>query len=35
MKEICYILDFAPNRALSQIAEYSSKLNPENADPEA
>lgn len=34
MKEICYILDFAPNRALSQIAEYSSKLNPENSDPE-
>ncbi len=29
MKKICYIFDFASNRALSQIADYSSKLNPE------
>lgn len=34
LKEICYILDFAPNRALTQISEYSGKLNPEIYDPE-
>ena len=34
LKYVCYILDFAPNRALSQIAEYSSKLNPDSQDPE-
>ena len=27
MKEFCYIFDFAPNRALRQIADYSVKLN--------
>ncbi len=26
IKEVCYVLDFAPNRALRQIAEYSEKL---------
>jgi hypothetical protein len=34
LKEVCYIFDFAPNRALSQIAEYSSELNVEERDPE-
>lgn len=34
MKEVCYVFDFAPNRALSQIAEYSSQLNVEEKDPE-
>ncbi|MFC1780321.1 GIY-YIG nuclease family protein [Patescibacteria group bacterium] len=34
LKEICYVFDFAPNRALSQIAEYSSQLNVEEKDPE-
>lgn len=34
LKETCYIFDFAPNRALSQIAEYSSQLNIEEKDPE-
>jgi hypothetical protein len=27
IKEECYVFDFAPNRALSQIAEYASRLN--------
>jgi hypothetical protein len=27
MKEVCYVLDFAPNRALRQIAHYSEELN--------
>ncbi|MBE2895409.1 restriction endonuclease [Pasteurellaceae bacterium HPA106] len=31
LKEKCYVFDFAPNRALSQIAEYSNSL---NADPD-
>lgn len=34
LKETCYVFDFAPNRALSQIAEYSSQLNVEEKDPE-
>lgn len=28
LKEFCYIFDFAPNRALKQLSDYSSKLNP-------
>lgn len=36
IKEECYVFDFAPNRALSQIAEYASRLNVnENTSPEA
>ena len=27
VKDICYVLDFAPNRALRQVSEYSNKLN--------
>jgi len=34
LKRECYIFDFAPNRALSQVADYSSKLNVEEQDPE-
>lgn len=34
LKNECYIFDFAPNRALSQIADYSSKLNVKENDPE-
>ncbi len=34
LKKECYIFDFAPNRALSQVADYSSKLNVKEDDPE-
>ncbi|MDP8268324.1 MAG: GIY-YIG nuclease family protein [Candidatus Tenebribacter davisii] len=34
MKEECYVFDFAPNRALSQIAEYSCRLNLSETNPE-
>lgn len=34
LKEICFVFDFAPNRALSQIADYSSNLNVDEKDPE-
>ena len=34
IKKECYVFDFAPNRALSQIAEYSSRLNVDEPDPE-
>lgn len=36
LKKECYIFDFAPNRALRQIADYSCSLNPEEGkSPEA
>lgn len=35
LKEECYVFDFAPDRALRQIAEYSTRLNVEEANPEA
>ena len=34
MKEECYVFDFAPNRALSQVAEYSCRLNVNEENPE-
>ena len=34
LKKECYIFDFAPNRALRLITEYSCKLSLEDADPE-
>ena len=34
MKEECYVLDFAPNRALRQIADYSCRLNVGDTNPE-
>ena len=34
LKRECYVFDFAPNRALSQVAEYSSNLNIKEKDPE-
>jgi len=34
IKEKCYVLDFAPDRALRQIADYSCSLNVEEANPE-
>ncbi len=34
LKEECYIFDFAPNRALSQIADYSCRLNVNESNPE-
>jgi len=34
IKEECYIFDFAPTRALRQIAEYSSRLNVNGGNPE-
>ncbi|MDW8466859.1 MAG: restriction endonuclease, partial [Chloroherpetonaceae bacterium] len=34
LKEECYVFDFAPNRALRQIAEYAYRLNPSESDPE-
>ena len=34
MKEECYVFDFAPNRALRQVADYSCRLNVEEENPE-
>ena len=34
IKQECYVLDFAPNRALRQIAEYSCRLNVDESNPE-
>ncbi|MFR9591807.1 MAG: GIY-YIG nuclease family protein [Rikenellaceae bacterium] len=34
MKEECYVFDFAPDRALRQIADYSCRLNVEESNPE-
>lgn len=34
VKQECYVFDFAPNRALRQIADYSCKLNVEEQDSE-
>lgn len=33
IKETCYVFDFAPNRALKQVADYSCRLNIEESDP--
>jgi hypothetical protein len=35
LKEECYVFDFAPDRALRQIAEYSCQLNVSETNPEA
>jgi len=35
LKEECYVFDFAPDRALRQIAEYSCRLNVTETSPEA
>jgi hypothetical protein len=35
VKQACYVFDFAPDRALRQIAEYSCRLNVDDANPEA
>jgi len=34
MKEECYVFDFAPNRALRQIADYGCRLNVNESNPE-
>ena len=34
LKEECYVFDFAPNRALRQIADYSCRLNINESNPE-
>jgi hypothetical protein len=34
IKKECYVFDFAPNRALRQIAEYSDRLNVNETNPE-
>ena len=34
IKKECYVFDFAPNRALRQIADYSCRLNVEETNPE-
>ncbi len=34
LKKECYIFDFAPNRALKQIADYSCRLNVDELNPE-
>ena len=34
MKRECYVFDFAPNRALRQIADYSCRLNVKETSPE-
>ncbi len=35
LKQECYIFDFAPDRALKQIADYSCRLNIDETNPEA
>jgi len=35
IKEECYVFDFAPDRALRQIADYSCRLNVNEANPES
>ena len=34
LKPFCYVFDFAPNRALRQVAEYSCRLNVHESNPE-
>ena len=34
IKQECYVFDFAPNRALRQIADYSCRLNVDDDNPE-
>lgn len=34
LKPVCYVFDFAPTRALRQIAEYGAGLRPDAANPE-
>ncbi len=34
IKNECYVFDFAPNRALSQVADYSCRLNLSESNPE-
>ncbi len=34
LKPLCYVFDFAPNRALRQVEEYSCQLNVEVSNPE-
>ena len=34
LKPYCYVFDFAPNRALRQVEEYSCQLNVEESNPE-
>ena len=34
LKEVCYVFDFAPNRALRKIADYSCQLNVQEGNPE-
>src|ERR1700745_2374127 len=34
LKEECYVFDFAPDRALRQIADYSCRLNVDETNPE-
>ena len=34
MKDECYVFDFAPNRALIQVADYACKLNVNESNPE-
>ncbi|MFZ7317907.1 DEAD/DEAH box helicase [Avibacterium avium] len=34
VKEYCYVFDFALNRALTQVSDYSTKLNPTEDNPE-
>jgi len=33
-KPVCFVFDFAPTRALSQLAEYGQRLNPDAKNPE-
>lgn len=34
IKKVCYVFDFAPDRALKQIADYSCRLNVDETSPE-
>ncbi|MEA1982806.1 MAG: restriction endonuclease, partial [Campylobacterota bacterium] len=35
MKKECYVFDFAPNRALGQVADYGCRLNLDSTNPES
>jgi hypothetical protein len=34
LKKVCYVFDFAPNRALRKVADYACQLNVEEGNPE-
>ncbi len=34
LKEVCYVFDFSPQRALRLVSDYATRLNPEESSPE-